>query len=60
MIMSINGYKINREMKLMEMGVREEILLEKISATLIMQEIFPKVIATNLINLYLKRDTICR
>jgi hypothetical protein len=31
MIMSINRYIINHEMKLMEMGGREEILLERIS-----------------------------
>jgi hypothetical protein len=39
MIMSINRYIINREMKLMEMGGREEILLERISTTLIIQGI---------------------
>jgi hypothetical protein len=41
-------------MKLMEMGVREEIMLEIIYATLIMQGIFPKVIAIRSINPYLK------
>jgi len=47
MIMSINRYIINCEMKLMEIGGREEILLERISATLIIQGIMPEVIATN-------------
>ena len=47
-------------MKLMEMGGREEILLERISATVIMQGILPEVIATSLINQSLKGDTICR
>jgi hypothetical protein len=46
MIMKINRYIINREMKLMEMGGREEILLEKISTILIMQGFLPEVIAT--------------
>jgi hypothetical protein len=53
-VMSVNRYIINREMKLMEMGVREEIVLEIIYATLIMQGIFPKVIAIRSINPYLK------
>ena len=46
-------------MKLMEMGGREEILLEIISATLIMQGILPEVIDTSLINPSLKGATIC-
>jgi hypothetical protein len=35
MTMRINEYIINHEMKLTEMGGREKILLERISATLI-------------------------
>jgi hypothetical protein len=46
-------------MKLMEMGGKEEILLEKISSIVIMQGILPEVIATILINPSLKGDTIC-
>jgi hypothetical protein len=60
MIMSINRYIINRQMKLMEMGGREEILLERISTTLIMQGIFLEVISTSSINPYLKGATIRR
>jgi hypothetical protein len=60
MIMSINRFIINRKMKLMEMGGREEILLERISTTLIMQGILPEVIDTSLINPSLKGATICR
>jgi hypothetical protein len=60
MIMSINRYIINREMKLMEMGGREEILLEKMSATLIMQGILPEMIVTRSINPSLKGATIYR
>jgi hypothetical protein len=37
--MSINTHIIDHEIKLMEMGGREEILLERISATLIIQGI---------------------
>jgi hypothetical protein len=60
MIMSINRYIINREMKLMEMGGREEILLERISTILIIQGIMPEVIATSSINPSLKRTIIYR
>jgi hypothetical protein len=60
MIMSINRYTISHEMKLMEMGGREEILLERISATLIMQGILPEVTTPSSINPSLKGDTICR
>jgi hypothetical protein len=42
----------------MEMGGREEILLERTSTTLIMQGIMPEVIATCSINPSLKGDTI--
>jgi len=58
MIMSINGYIINRQMKLMEMGWREEILLEIISTNLIIQGILPEVIATRSINPSLKRSIV--
>jgi hypothetical protein len=58
--MSINTHIINHEIKLMDMGGREEILLERISATVIMQGIFLEVISTSLINPSLKGDTICR
>jgi hypothetical protein len=60
MIMSINRYIMNHEMKLMEMDGREEILLGRISTTLIMQGILPEVISTSSINPSLKGDTICR
>jgi hypothetical protein len=60
MIMSINRYIINREMKLMEMGEREEILLERISATLIIQGIMHEVIATISINTNLKTIIVYR
>jgi hypothetical protein len=59
MIMSINEYIINREMKLMEMGGREK-SLERISATLIIQGILPEAIATSSINPYMKRHIIYR
>jgi hypothetical protein len=58
MIMSINVYVINHEMRLMEMGGREEILLERIPTTLIMQGISPEMISTRSINPSLKGDTI--
>jgi hypothetical protein len=57
MIMSINRYIINHEMKLMEMGGREEILLERETISLI---ILPESVTTSLINPSLKRATICR
>jgi hypothetical protein len=44
-------------MKLMEMGGREEILLERESINLI---ILLEGVTTNLINPSLERDTICR
>jgi hypothetical protein len=47
-------------MKLMEMGGREEILLEGISATLIIQRIMPEVIAISSINPSLKRIIVYR
>jgi hypothetical protein len=53
MIMRINTYIINCEMKLMEMGGREKILLDRI------QGILPEVITTSSINPYLKRTIVC-
>jgi hypothetical protein len=47
-------------MRLMEMGGREEILLEIISTTLIIQGIMLEVIATRSINPSLKRTIIYR
>jgi hypothetical protein len=47
-------------MKLMEMGGREEILLERISTTMIIHGIPPEVMATTLINPSLKRTIIYR
>jgi len=47
-------------MKLIEMGGREEILLEGISTTLIIQGILPEVIATISVNLSMKRIIIYR
>jgi hypothetical protein len=55
--MSINKHIINHEMKFMEMGGREEILLEKETTSLIIPKILPERIATSLINPSLKRDT---
>jgi hypothetical protein len=47
-------------MKLVEMGGREEILLEITFTIMIMQGIMLEVIATILINPSMKGDTICR
>jgi hypothetical protein len=58
--MSINTHSIDHKIKLMEMDGREEILLERISVTVIMQGILLEVIATSLINPSLKAATICR
>jgi hypothetical protein len=55
--MSINTYIIDHEKKLMNMGGREEIMLERETINLIIP---PKSVATRLINPYLKGDTICR
>jgi hypothetical protein len=55
--MSINTHIINHEIKLMEMGGREEILLERETTISIIP---PESIATSLINPSLKRATICR
>jgi hypothetical protein len=43
--MSINKHIINHKLKLKKMGGREEILLERISTTLIIQGILPELIA---------------
>jgi len=53
--MIINTYKIDHEIKIMEMGGREEILLEKETISLI---ILPESVATSMINPFMKRDTI--
>jgi hypothetical protein len=55
--MSIGRYIINHEMKFMEMGGREEILLKR---EIINLSILPESVATSLINPYLKRATIYR
>jgi len=57
MIMSINRYIINRNIKLMDIGGREEIMLEIETINLI---ILPKSVTTSLVNPSMKRDTICR
>jgi hypothetical protein len=57
MNMSINTHKINHEIKLMKMGGREEILLERETINLI---ILPASVATTLINPSPKGATICR
>jgi hypothetical protein len=51
---------MNREMKLMKMGGREEILLERETAILMIPKILPEVIATSLINPSMKRVAIRR
>jgi hypothetical protein len=56
-IMSINTHIIDHEIKLMEMGGRDEILLERETISLIIP---PESVATSLINPSLKRDTIYR
>ena len=58
--MSINTHIIDHEIKLMDMGGREKILLERISSIVIMQGILLEVRATSLINPSLKGATICR
>jgi hypothetical protein len=55
MITSINTDIIYYEIKLMEMGGREKIMLERETIILIIP---PKSVATSLINPSLKRDTI--
>jgi hypothetical protein len=55
--MSINTHVINHEIKLMEMGGREKILLERETINLV---ILPESVSTSLINPSLKRDTIYR
>jgi hypothetical protein len=55
--MSINTHIIDHEIKLMEMGGREKILLERETISLIIP---PESVATSLINPSLKRDTICK
>jgi hypothetical protein len=55
--MSIKTHIIDHEIKLMKMGGREEILLERETISLI---ILPESVATRLINPSLKGATICR
>ena len=55
--MSINTHKIYEEIKLMNMGGREEILLESETMRLIIR---PKIVATRGINPSMKVNTICR
>jgi hypothetical protein len=55
--MSINTHIIDHEIKLMKMGGREEILLERETISPI---ILPESVATRLINPSLKGATICR
>jgi hypothetical protein len=56
-IMNMNTHIIDHEIKLMKMGGREEILLERETISLM---ILPESVATILINPSLKGDTICR
>jgi hypothetical protein len=55
--MSISKNIISHEMKLMDMGVREEILLEREIVNLI---ILPRSVTTSLINPSMKRTIIYR
>jgi hypothetical protein len=55
--MSISTHIIDHEIKLMEMGGREEILLERETISLI---ILQESVATSVINPSMKRDTIYR
>jgi hypothetical protein len=57
MIVSINRCIINRKMKLMEMGRRDEIMLERETTSLV---IILEGVTTILINPSLKRDNVCR
>jgi hypothetical protein len=56
--MSINTHIIDHKIKFMEIGGRDEILLQRISSIMIMQGILPEMIATRSINPSLKGDTI--
>jgi hypothetical protein len=55
--MSINTHIICHEIKIMNMGGREEILLERETMRLIIP---PKIVVTRGINPTMKGDTICR
>jgi hypothetical protein len=55
--MSINIHKIDHEIKVMKMGGREEVPLERETISPI---ILPESVATRLINPSLKGATICR
>jgi hypothetical protein len=56
-MMSISTHIIDHEIKLMKMGGREEIMLERETISLI---ILPESVATRLINPSMKGDTIHR
>jgi hypothetical protein len=51
---------MNRETKIMNMGGRDEILLERKTTILMIPKISLEVTSTSLINPYLKRVSICR
>jgi hypothetical protein len=53
----MNTHIIDHEIKLMNMGRREEILLERETISSIIQ---PESVATRMINQSLKGDIICR
>jgi hypothetical protein len=55
--MSINTHIIDHEIKLMKMGGREEIVLERETISLIIP---PESVAIRLINPSMKGGTICR
>jgi hypothetical protein len=55
--MTIKIYIINHEIKIMDMGGREEFLLERETISLI---VLPESVVANLINPIMKRATICR
>jgi hypothetical protein len=58
--MSINRHIINHEIKLMEMGGREEIPLKRETSISIILELLPGSIATSPIYPSLKWTSICR
>jgi hypothetical protein len=58
--MSINRHIINHEIKLMNMGGREEILLKRETTISIFLELLPEIIATSPIYPYLEWTGICR
>jgi hypothetical protein len=58
--MRMNRHIINHKNKIMDMGGREEILMERESAILIIQEILLLVISTSPFNPSLNRTTLYR